>query len=686
MCRLYLYTTLQINKILEVVHHPMPHESMPGKDSANKKLNALLDKEPRWLKPKNEEDMFRRCAQLDRSSIRRSPISHWAYSPFTRTHSSSAPPPFSHDNTTPIKQEQEIASATLEVPPWKHSPVGKYPSAPYGHLQVEHRRSVSDDVTNGLARVNTGWSTSTDQTTGSFHRILQGYSDDYVRSVKRLVKRYTAPMADGGKMGMSPVSDTLSLGDTWYNDADAAPKFNNNRPFPLAGDFLSTDLHLRSQYSCFANSVEHQKRWCMCHAQNEALQNGSHPGGFQTIWNTAEGLTAYANQIMATGPVFTQIENRDDFGNTILHLLAARGPEHMLIGVLSSEWCSAILNDRNSSGQTFLHVLGDFWYYNVDSLFQLLDLSIHLDHQRRFDLAARDCYGRTFFHVIMSANVPAPVMPQIWQRYGGLFPDKTDAFGFNPNPRDTSNDMEIDEDEQKLPPSPEPDADPSVIKDRFFLRTARRASTKPWIEDDEGRNGLHCLAMASLSVKSVRAKSNTDLPALQKGRKRGKSAEELLDSSEDRLQFRKSLAEGLLKAGVDPNHYDSYGNTPLMAFCAELPEDDDYKTGPSIIKLLLDHGADINARNRCGETALHIAVRCGRKLAVKTLIERDANVHARDAAGRSALSVIDAKMRTCRDDVPVEYCHLEACRAHLSGKGMAVQEPTVLQEWGVPQL
>lgn len=30
MCRLYLYTTLQISKILEVVHYPMPPESMPG--------------------------------------------------------------------------------------------------------------------------------------------------------------------------------------------------------------------------------------------------------------------------------------------------------------------------------------------------------------------------------------------------------------------------------------------------------------------------------------------------------------------------------------------------------------------------------------------------------------------------------------------------------------------------------
>lgn len=479
-------------------------------------------------------------------------------------------------------------------------------------------------------------------------------------------------------MEMSPMSEVMSLGESWYNDADAASAFNNNRPFPLPGDFLSLEIHLHRQYPCFPESAEHQKRWCVCHAQSD---------GFQTLWNTPEGLTAYANQIMATGPVFNQLEHRDDFGHTILHLLAARGPEHLLMKTLVSEWCASILNDRNTAGQTFLHVLGESWFCNVDSLFQLLDLVATLAQHGRFDLAARDCYGRTFFHMLLSVSFPAPVMPQIFQRYGSFIPSYTDAFGVNPNPRDTSDDMDIDEDELIAQGSPEPDADPSAIKDRFYLRTARRASKNPLLEDDEGHNGLHCLAMASLSIKTVRSKSHTDLPQSIQGRskKRGRSSEELLDSSEERLILRKSLVEGLLGAGVDPNHYDNYGNTPLMAFCAELPEDDDYKIGPSIIKLLIDGGADMNARNRSGETALHVAVRCGRKLAVKTLIEREANVHARDAAGRSALAVADFKMKTCRDDIPTEYCHFEACRAHLSGKGLALQEPSVSQEWGVPQ-
>lgn len=601
-----------------------------------------------------------------------------SYSPFTRTHSSSAPPPFPHGNTTPIKQEREIHSAALEVPPWNHSPIGQYPTTPYAHLQANHGRSASDDVSNRLTRVSTGLSTSTDHTTGSFHRILEGHSDEYIRTVKRLVKRYTAPVGDNGKLGMSPMSDCLSLSESWYNDADAAPAFNNNRPFPLAGDFLSMEIHLQRQGPCFHGSVEHQKRWCMCHARSE---------GFQTLWNTTEGLTAYAAQIMATGPVFSQIESRDDYGNTVLHLLAARGPTTQLLNTLASGCCASILNNRNTAGQTFMHVLGEMWYHDVDSLFHLLDLVTGLAQHGRFHIAARDCYGRTLFHMLMTANLPAPVAPQILACYWAFIPSYTDAFGFNPNPRDTSSDMDIEQDESAQRASPEPDADPSAIRDRFYLKTARRAAQQPYIEDEEGHNGLHCLAMASLSVKSVMSKSSTESPqsAQGRGKRRAKSSEDLLDSSEERLNLRKRVAAGLLEAGVDPNHYDNFGNTPLMAFAAELPEDDDYKTGPSILKLLLEKGADVNARNRSGETALHIAVRCGRKLAVKTLIEGGANVHVRDAAGRGILSVADAKMKTCRDDIPTDYCHFEACRAHASGKGHATQEPSVAQEWGEPQ-
>jgi ankyrin repeat protein len=58
----------------------------------------------------------------------------------------------------------------------------------------------------------------------------------------------------------------------------------------------------------------------------------------------------------------------------------------------------------------------------------------------------------------------------------------------------------------------------------------------------------------------------------------------------------------LLDHGVDINAVDKSGNTVLHAAC-ELFDGKNY----NCTKLLLDHGADINAVNYFGETALHAA-------------------------------------------------------------------------------
>jgi ankyrin repeat protein len=240
-----------------------------------------------------------------------------------------------------------------------------------------------------------------------------------------------------------------------------------------------------------------------------------------------------------------------------------------------------------------------------------------------------------------------------------------------------------------VPMSGQESADPYHITDlqreAHILEYIRGAENDPLLEDPEGRNGLHCLAAATLSSTSVTQKYDLDKEGVPNSHKSKRDkAGKCSDSSTDRLQFRRVLVQNLLAAGVDPNHYDIHGNTPLMAFAAQLPEDDDYTNGPRIIEDLIEMGARIDARNRAGETALHVAVRCGNKLAVKQLVNSGANVHVRDAAGRSVLEVADVKMRSLRGQDEAEYAHLEACRAWLSGTpGGAVQEPTVIQEWEV---
>lgn len=428
----------------------------------------------------------------------------------------------------------------------------------------------------------------------------------------------------------------------------------------------------------------------MCRAREE-LANAR--------WVTPNGHTALANHIINnySSGVPVDFDLKDAFGNTLLHFLAARGHVDGLWMYLRNPQTSRILNSKNSAGQTFLHIL-NLQILHLNDLCHLLDfiLGLHYPDGQRFDFSAVDHYGRTFFHGLLAAYESPQTLQPLLERYHGLISGKRDAF--NIQPLSASNASPVPQQgwdaswsmgsAASMFPSgfqsqPEPH-DLAVTTERKLVSAIIHCQDNPLFEDEEGRNGLHCLAAAALSMSSVALMSGTShRPSPPRRRKKSEDPSEALSSSSEKLALRLSQAESLLQSGVDPNHYDCSGNTPLMAFVAQLPEDDDYQTGPLILQLLLNKGANIHARNRAGETALHIAVRCGRKLSVKTLLEHQANVHARDAAGRSLLSLADVKMESSCEEDPSEYAHYEACRAYLSGgKGNAVQEPSLLQEWG----
>lgn len=133
--------------------------------------------------------------------------------------------------------------------------------------------------------------------------------------------------------------------------------------------------------------------------------------------------------------------------------------------------------------------------------------------------------------------------------------------------------------------------------------------------------------------------------------------------------------------GVDLNNYDNHGNTALMAFVTHLPDGDDDKTLADIFSLLIDRGANIHRRNRQGESALHIAVRLGRKVATSALLLKGADVHARTAEGKGVLALGEAHYLSSRDDPPL-YASIMGCMA-LCIKYGAVAAPTFVQEWSV---
>ncbi|KAG5942017.1 hypothetical protein E4U53_007304 [Claviceps sorghi] len=667
MTRLYVYTTLPLHKIVQLVHCHAP-DSAPGHDSAHKKLHALLDKEPRWLHPRSDSDMGRRVNGLANSPtrLRSSSLATSSDSPSTSdiswTFSSTQAPlktgadhsgffcTATHDNVT--SPNLSIATTTT---------VDTVDTNPREEA-AEANRHLS-----AFLRRTTCLSSSTNQTTGSFHRVLSDYSEPYVQTVKRLVKRFTAPMASPDSL---PPSLSFAQGrgalESWFNE-EASSNIFHVRPHTLhmPGDYLSLDE--------FGNMTQ-------CCPSLTDFDSCVLP------WVDRDGLTPAGQRILRSGPTQDDARLGDSFGNTVLHFLAARGAIGLLHHSLQVDYCKPCIEAKNSSDQTFLHVLDGRISENADYVCNLLAM---LSETYPRLLRSRDCYGRSFFHLLRAGPHPPELLDRVAAFCSQDCLAARDAFGFSSAHAAHAAEPGMDYEQNGtvlLLPSPGgaiSTTDSRIMEESRLLETVRLAAQRPSLQDRHGRNGLHCLARASLSSATVVNKYQLQPSPRAKVTKRHQNPQAALDSSTDKLNLRRDLLTGLLDAGVDPNQHDDDGNTPLMAFVAELPEDDDYKLPPQILEALVGKGANVNARNRRGETALHVAVQRGRKLAMRTLVKLGANVHATDSAGRSLLDVVDARMVTCRSSEHMAaYAHFEACRAWLSGKGMALQRPTFVDEWG----
>ncbi|KAK0388016.1 hypothetical protein NLU13_4260 [Sarocladium strictum] len=687
MVRLYLYTDLTLPQIVKIVHHCEDSGQIPGKDSANKKLNLMFDQQPRWLRP-NSSSMVQRLEALSSSPTRTTP------SPVqfpSRPHSASDPSPWRgafdflpESGTTPSPYGLSPASALTPDLSGREFASGGFAYSPAtgssyeGSVQSNDFRAELENHRGGdqafldFVRKTTFMSTSTDHTTGSFQELLSDRSLPYIQAVRRLVKRFTLPVT--GTINGSPPSQTGHGPSSWATERDCPTPFHLS-PFPLPGDFVSAKF-FNALGDCDSSTLEHKRRSCYC-AARATLPSSP--------WVMPGGLTPRTQRILTQGPQPEDLTIVDKCGNTVLHYIASNDTSLWLVQLIVSGAVDRILETRNKAGQTFLHLVNASLLASID-----IDMLFRILWTKCFDLSAKDHYGRTIFHMLLLHGVPPPVVQGLLRAHGTLSCNTRDAFGVIPHPDLTSNapgaqatwqQMELDDifaSTATTAISPEHNRLPETQ----IIEDISRAQDAPRREDANGSNGLHSLARATLSLRSVVDRNFEMLrPTSERGRRGDRSPDHELDSSSSKMQLRYELAETLLTADVDPNHYDIHGNTPLMAFAAELPEDDDHKTGPNILKLLVDKGANIHGRNRAGETALHVAVRCGRKLAVRTLVTLGANVHVRDADGRSLLEVADVKVKGTSSADAKAYAHFEACRAWLSGNG-AVQEPSIVQEWG----
>lgn len=90
--------------------------------------------------------------------------------------------------------------------------------------------------------------------------------------------------------------------------------------------------------------------------------------------------------------------------------------------------------------------------------------------------------------------------------------------------------------------------------------------------------------------------------------------------------------EAALKKGAKPNlPYNHQGWTPFLRACRAFYE-------PEVIKLFLKHGANINSKNKDGETPLHIMAQHRANYdCLELLIDADANPDAQDNDGCTPL-------------------------------------------------
>ncbi|KAK7733320.1 hypothetical protein SLS53_008217 [Cytospora paraplurivora] len=424
----------------------------------------------------------------------------------------------------------------------------------------------------------------------------------------------------------------------------------------------------------------------------------------EALYITERDATCDAATNVLQGSV--DISWADQFGNTPLHLFAAldsdEGTRKTLHLLNSGRANPAALNN---AGQTFLHILSPVWFSGTDSLEAPLYTLLNMLYSTHLDLVfVRDVYGRTFFHQLQRLTSDPLIINNIIKHYAfDVIP--RDAFGVKPPSCSAEGPFVPPRRAGTIALSPlaeEAPEDHFAARDARLMAVVNRAYEDPATEDGDGRNGLHCLAELHLTSASSPNSPDPSSPGADQPRspiinqgslKKRKHGKDDVDKPiNKRLQFLQGLLTPVQAIRPpDVNHYDNQGNNVLIAFATHLLDDQDDKTGQNIGKilgLLIQHGANIDARNRHGETALLVAARCGNKHVVSNLLDKGANLYARDKYGRGIMAVIDAQIAQSSRDLP-SYGRLEAVRAAVLAKKLGEKggndEPSFVDEWCWPQ-
>jgi len=157
--------------------------------------------------------------------------------------------------------------------------------------------------------------------------------------------------------------------------------------------------------------------------------------------------------------------------------------------------------------------------------------------------------------------------------------------------------------------------------------------------------------------------------------------------SSDEEEYRVHQMTQALVGGVDVNSYDRDGRTPLITHICESPPKEEESLIHSIVRLLINHGADVQMVDRNGHPALYYALEKGFSNCVSILIQHGARVNHRGKGGRSLRMIAYENLLLHLGASDEEGRRkLKHCLAIMSAlnDGKAILNPTSREEWGTP--
>lgn len=657
-------------------------------------MHKIFGQDPRHLRPANRNEMNNRFKLVHGRSKRgrhggKSPeqevgimdVNTEAYTPAL-----SDTTRFGEMEDLRSPQQDSVYSMGSELP----SPSTLASMSPTGPMYSAFPRDDMPELPfPAPSRNDTVFSSSTQMSTDSVRKIKRrlDVTTIFAKQVDVLMKRLTI----SGSNSQAIPSPCRTFSDI------PASRHEHSGPVPHPGLSVPGDFIVARRYvpSCshqkhFAKYLKGGKCACWCVIADEASDSSDN-----FYITDGEDWCDRASHVL-NGTI--EASCADHFGNTPLHLFASLESQNGFDTTLD-----LVRSNRsdplavNKAGQTVLHVLSAAWFSKLDDvnapLYQLLNTLWGRGGDASNAVFLRDIYGRTFFHRLARFVQDTQVLTRISQPYSWASIPR-DAFGIMPPGHIADHSIPAPRRTGIVARSPlaeEIKEDTPGTKHRKLIRTLNETYKNHALEDEEGRNGLHCLAEVDLEKPAPSTPTSPNPSLGSQKRKRGQS--DTSDSPkpiERRAHFLETLLLQTASGSVMPpdvNHYNKAGYTVLMAFAMHLTDAMD-KTGTHtgrILDLLLDHGAQMDMRNREGETALLVAARCGNKNVVNKLLERGANLHARDKNGRGIMGVLDARIASCgqRESLS-EYGRLEAVRAGLAKVVLEMggeDEPGFLDEW-----